>query len=544
MERRCSAITLGLTPLPPISSRCPSAIDMWDYFTPPAPAIQVIEATPKTSPCPSERSSSKLHESVGQQRRRRKPQKSLSEQDSFDLIAVYPDNHRAQQPASVTQPHYYDEFEEDEFAETAALAQQISKLSRDNRCLDDSIITSTVNNTLKTSLLLNNRRAPLASLSSLKISSIECQDSELQSVDSDVVFGIEHGDAVDVAVEAAMGDEGLCTADTDDDMEQFSTDSDAVSDNGVHRLQRQSRPLVQRSSTIVCADIELKPRELPQTTDTSTMDRPKSIGTKLQSKSNKDCMLTQSLAAMALKKSVDVKPMPAHGNETILQPIVLSSHKRPASFAGIVGINDDGTNSYSSISQSNDSVNNNHNTENSNSISRSNIQKTNQLLLLSSGSNNTRCSKSTGNMADELLYQRPHHQSHDEQHPLTSISLSPSSPATIQAAQPLYPHSCYQIDDIVDDGNNGTMPNQCPRVAQHIQSADDRTVDGSSNNSSTSNCRQRQSSSIVNPSVILELPVIVSSSHDASSVTETDGTSSFDPSIPGPSRKWSKETLF
>lgn len=485
---------------------------MWDYFATAAPAIQVIEATPKTSPCPSERIDMKMHENVhmsGGQRRRRKPQKSLSEQDSFELIAIYPDSHR-------TQPHYYDEFEEDELAETAALAQQINKLSRDNRCLDDSIITSTVNNTLKTSSLLLNRRAPLASLSSLKISSVDYQDSDLHSLGSDSICGGGVGGGVRTRY-----------ADTDDDMEQFSTDSDAISENGQQRPLRPSKATVHRSS-IVCADIELKPRELLAN---DTIEKPKSFGTKGQPKANKDCMLTQPLAAMALKKPVDGKTAQSNenGSQTaVLQPIVLT-HKRPASFAGVG--KDEGTSSCSSISQTNDSVNNN-----SNSVSNN---KTKQLCL-SSGNNNTRCTKSTGNMTDEMV----HHQRQPpqpEQHlPFSTFSTSmlPSSVLTA-AAQSTEPpqqhqehHSYYQIDD---ENVRKRMPNQNPvSVAQNIQSADD-IVD------SSSNCRHRQSSSIVNPSVILELPVIVSP-HD-STVIETEPTT-FDPSVPGPSRKWSKETLF
>lgn len=510
---------------------------MWDYFSAAAPAIQVIEATPKTSPCPSERSGGKVHETVhtgAGQRRRRKPQKSLSEQDSFDLIAVYPDSHRT------TQPHYYDEFEEDELAETAALAQQINQLSRDNRCLDESIITSTVNNTLKTGLL-SNRRAPLASLSSLKISSIDYQDSDLHSLGSDSVFGGAGG--VDGGGAAAAPP----YADTDDDMEQFSTDSDAISDNGQPRPLRPSKAASHRSS-IVCADIELKPRELLAN---DTIEKPKPFGTKVPPQASKDCMLTQPLDAMAMKKSVDGKLAPTcggpeNGSQTVLQPIILTQ-KRSASFAGVG--KGDGTSSCSSTSQTNDSVNNNNN-DNDNNKSKQ--------LFLSSGNNNGGCSKSTGNMTDELLllHQRPQLQQQHEQHLPFSTFSSSIMPLSIQIAaaqtttsttttttQPSHhhhhshsqekqPHHCYYQ---IDDEHVRKMPNQSPVAAHKIQSADN-IVD-----SNSSNCRQRQSSSIVNPSVILELPVIVSP-HD-STVIDTEPTT-FDPSLPGPSRKWSKETLF
>ncbi|XP_039950024.1 mucin-5AC isoform X1 [Bactrocera tryoni] len=59
LERRCSAFTLGLSNLPPTLQRKlstasrTSSTDNWDYYY---PDIQVIQPTPKPSPCPSERS--------------------------------------------------------------------------------------------------------------------------------------------------------------------------------------------------------------------------------------------------------------------------------------------------------------------------------------------------------------------------------------------------------------------------------------------------------------------------------------------------------
>ncbi|XP_053960227.1 mucin-5AC isoform X1 [Anastrepha ludens] len=59
LERRCSAFTLGLGNLPPTlqrklsSASRASSTDNWDYYY---PDIQVIQPTPKPSPCPSERS--------------------------------------------------------------------------------------------------------------------------------------------------------------------------------------------------------------------------------------------------------------------------------------------------------------------------------------------------------------------------------------------------------------------------------------------------------------------------------------------------------
>ncbi len=155
-------MTLGLTPLPQISSRNPSrrqsSTDAWDYSY---PGIQIIQPTPKSSPCPSEKSAN--------EKRKIDRHKSLTKQDSFDRISEYPD----------------------EKSDTAT--------SSNNKQLHTSQVDTLI------------RRAPLASLSSFKVSSIDYQDSDLRSLGSDSVFAESY-------------------ADTDDDMEQFSTDSDEISD--------------------------------------------------------------------------------------------------------------------------------------------------------------------------------------------------------------------------------------------------------------------------------------------------------------------------
>lgn len=212
MERRCSAITLGLSPLPAISSRCPSTTNIWDYVHQP-PDIQLTQATPRVSPCSSERNERLYYDGsasgsggsggAAANRRWKKAQRRRSiDQDSFDSASTYPDRSRR---------FYYDEIEEEELAENTVLAQQINKLGLETRCLDDTMLKYTLNNTFQTNLL-SNRRAPLASISSLKMSSIDYQDSDLRSPVSDSVFEETY-------------------ADTDDDMDQFSTDSDVELQN-------------------------------------------------------------------------------------------------------------------------------------------------------------------------------------------------------------------------------------------------------------------------------------------------------------------------
>jgi len=138
-------------------SRRPSR-DVWDTFH---PDIQVIQPTPKTSPCPSEGS---IYE------------KTLSNYD------------RSKQTDQSTYDYITDYSEE-----------------KHDEILRKKLEESNTENTFVT------RRAPLASLSSFKISSADYQDSDLRSLGSDSVF-----------VESY--------ADTDEDMEQFSTDSDEISD--------------------------------------------------------------------------------------------------------------------------------------------------------------------------------------------------------------------------------------------------------------------------------------------------------------------------
>lgn len=186
MERRCSSITLGLSPLPAISSRCPSTTNIWDYVHQP-PDIQLTQPTPRVSPCSSERIDQRHHHDgsggggggggsscstgTAANRRWKKAQRRRSiDQESFDSTSTYPERSRR---------FYYDEIEEEELAETTVLAQQINKLGLETRCLDDTMLKYTLNNTFQTNLL-SYRRAPLASISSLKISSIDYQDSDLR----------------------------------------------------------------------------------------------------------------------------------------------------------------------------------------------------------------------------------------------------------------------------------------------------------------------------------------------------------------------------
>lgn len=212
MERRCSAITLGLSPLPAISSRCPSTANIWDFvhqhqalYIP--PDIQLIQATPHVSPSSSERTNDQKYyyfdsnsggATAANCRWKKNAQRQRSiDQDSFDSTSTFPERNRR---------FCYDEIEEEDLAETTVLAQQINKLGLETRCLDDTMLKYTLQNSFQTNLL-SHRRAPLASISSLKMSSVDYQDSDLRSPISDSLFEETY-------------------ADTDEDLEPFSLDSD------------------------------------------------------------------------------------------------------------------------------------------------------------------------------------------------------------------------------------------------------------------------------------------------------------------------------
>lgn len=252
----------------------------------------------------------------------------------------------------------------------------------------------------------------MASLSSFKVSSVDYQDSDLRSLGSDSVFAESY-------------------ADTDDDMEQFSTDSDEISDaqsppNTRTTITAQRSGIGSQCSTI-SADIEPKPREY---LDGAFDDFPS-----VSLSSTKNCSVT-------LSNTFETKAIierHQHQNATAEQLLSIRSAQqfqsatpsslvaRPAMYAG-----------------------------SSETINNSNV------INLSSYNNK-----------------------------------KPNSNQNINEIN----RNNYKTSECVDDVNVVVVDNR----------------------------------SIVSPSVILELPVIT---------TQDTIEQPIDPSLPGPSRKWSKETLF
>lgn len=263
LERRCSAITLGLSSLSRASSRRASR-DVWDHHQQHFPGIHIIEATPKSSPCPSERQSHLINNSsgsnsnkdhikvLGRFKRRR------HEDNSIDSISEYPDEviEKTITTAATANSNYNEmsiNVNNNSNNNQQNHQQKINSkmlVSNNNNNHNSSKIdddTSHNNNGSSCVKAADNgeRRAPLASLSSFKMSSAECADS----------------------MEDANGSvfEASC-ADTDDDLEQFSTDSDEISLQSPPSTDQHVPSGGNSGSTVVKCDNSVILRDSPAAT--------------------------------------------------------------------------------------------------------------------------------------------------------------------------------------------------------------------------------------------------------------------------------------
>lgn len=239
LERRGSAYTLGLGSVPPSLRRKLSSVsrtsstDNWDYFY---PGIQIIRATPNTSPCSSEKRG--RHGSpVPPRHARLRKQSTIGKgfsNASYDAEAGTSSYIPTPQPSTsknngaipkipkttIASSTSYQEFQVNEkpqptTAATATVAAPSShRLSFRKKKPLGSL--SSIADDLPEELTVSSipsvpiKRAPLASLSSFKISSLDYQDSENRSVDYDSLFMDSIPD------------------DTDHEIDGFSTDSDDV----------------------------------------------------------------------------------------------------------------------------------------------------------------------------------------------------------------------------------------------------------------------------------------------------------------------------
>uniref|UniRef100_A0A182MZ07 Uncharacterized protein n=1 Tax=Anopheles dirus TaxID=7168 RepID=A0A182MZ07_9DIPT len=515
LERRCSAITLGLSSLPPISrspSRQQSRDDTTDW-EPFYPGINIIEATPKSSPCPSERIAHRVGHGPDMERpstsRGRAgtsqlltPQASTSstatgggprivtalyDDGSIDCISEYPIGSTVedgfgyrQRQRSSGSSHHYGNGRSDEVSiangttsrhqrpggEQRNTTTHTNNSSNGVNSNHNAATTSTTNNSTVcpggTGAVV--RRAPLASLSSFKMSSLECQETDPKSGGSDSVFGEDSG------------------ADTDEDLQQFSTDSDELSLTMPYeeeeaapsaRTQRTGRgSLYRRQSTLAQGDEEDDGTLLPRDPDHPSGTRP----------------------------SYEIEHElhhPHHHHHHHLH------QQQPATDTSYIS-----------------------------SLSISNRSGTGTRVGSRAGD---RSGPGVGKRVVEtkaIIERQQPNDSQSRQSPLGAIPKATPEPVDRKRTMPIV--TVHQPDDGRPGGSSSQQ--QCVEVNVIIKNSSSSTGGSSSSNNT-----------IKSPSVILELPILaIDEDDDPSSSAGAAGPalSTNDPCIPGPSRKWSRETLF
>lgn len=469
LERRCSAITIGLISLPPISSRNPSRRPSHETASDQFPNIQVIQPTPKTSPCPSEGNVNDKTRSTRS--------KSYEPSDSFDYISEYPDE-------------YHEEI----------YNRRKSKIS-------DSTFTSDRPPPL--------RRAPLASLSSFKISSADYQDSDLRSLGSDSVFA-----------------ESIY-ADTDDDMEQFSTDSDELSNNDPQspRMCSSNRSINYSSGS-----------------KTTQIEHPaKIIEEEFEDDVGVECASVSVDVGGAKRKEFDTNVKSLNLVNTFKTKAIIERHENRSLNTSACALS---VNNELKVVGADDSVN----------MSRINVGACCEDDRQLSSSCTISCSP-IKTLSSEVAIEAQVVVTKGDSKSSTTTTTSKTNKNTSS-----YKSNCNNSNK--SNSQNNKLTNDISKnnikLTSECDNIDVRYVDSN---------RQQQHQQATSPSVILELPVLsvsnnqldvgvaslslqspMSSSlyHQPNTLAQSnqiyhpddDTAIDIDPSMPGPSRKWSKETLF
>ncbi|KFB42836.1 hypothetical protein ZHAS_00010648 [Anopheles sinensis] len=526
LERRCSAITLGLSSLPPISrspSRQQSRDDTADW-EPFYPGINIIEATPKSSPCPSERVA---HRSTGGDSERPSTSRSrgsglqpststggprlvtsLYDDSSIDCISEYPVGigctvddgfgYRQRQPSSSGRAYGNGHRLDDVSIANGSSVHHPTGGHPSNQRNTSSNTSANVNASGSGGAV---RRAPLASLSSFKMSSADCQDTEPKSCGSDSVFGDDSG------------------ADTDEDLQQFSTDSDELSLTMPYEeedeqqvasagVQRSSRgALYRRQSTLAQCDDEeadggiLLPRDAPSGTRFE-LEHELDSSRQHQHQHQQPTTDTSYLSSLSIshrsgaKGASDSRERPGVGNRIETKAII--ERQQP----------NDSTNTSSSV----------HSQQRQSPLGA--IPK---VPLADCDRTRARSSMSVG--LPTITVRLPDDDgdgNSDKRAPKkTNTRRSTGSSKDGHRGGPSEPSSTRQ---------------QCVEVNVIIKNSAS-TSNNNNNNNATTN--------IKSPSVILELPILaIDDDDDNEPSSSAPALSNNDPCIPGPSRKWSKETLF
>ncbi|XP_050089105.1 pneumococcal serine-rich repeat protein [Anopheles aquasalis] len=565
LERRCSAITLGLSSLPPISrspSRQQSRDDTADW-EPFYPGINIIEPTPKSSPCPSERiahrtthdyerSSSTAPSGQQQQQQRStererhrgaqeeqllrptasgsRPSVALYDADSsIDCISEYPIGsgcledgfgYRQQRPPSSARPNSHLE-------DLSIVTLRGSQRPYSHSALISSISSTTAahQHQADTShgagagvgaggVTVPVGRAPLASLSSFRMSSADCQDTEPKSCGSDSVFGEDSG------------------ADTDEDLQQFSTDSDELSltmpyeDEEEHQAQREEgekgarsgrcSALYRRQSTLAqCeGEEELDNVATPTTTyEVEYDDRrrlPHHHHQQQQQQQQQPTTDTSYISSLSISNRSDRATSGGNRIETkaIIERQHLNDSRRRQSPLGA-------------------------------------IPKTTVAVTRDEQQQRTVRAPSTPIVTVHAPDDddRPPVTSH--RHPTASVSRhTVDDPAgRCSSSSSSAPKRGSSVRSDASSVANARQQHQQQRNVEVNVIIKGSSGSGNTNTTSTTTTTTSTTTGIKSPSVILELPILAIDEDDDPS-SAAGPLSANDPCIPGPSRKWSKETLF
>lgn len=503
-------MTLGLTSLPSArsTSRRQSSAETWDYYY---PGIQVIQPTPHTSPCPSERcedekplstapAEGKTKTSAAQLKYRAK---SLSiekqhGQDSIDTISLYSSDDKL--PTATITSHNH----------------SVTDLKTSIGSADNMTPTTLSYSHLSAQRLIQNRtshsqpniirRAPLASLSSFKISSMDYQDSDLKSLGSDSVFAESY-------------------ADTDDEMDQFSLDSDETGSSNA-RSPPNTRSFSQQQSQTSSDTLRRKSMMCPKPNAISNRD------STLDSASNSSSRPSTKKSAMnicSLVNECELKPLRGRRMLQRSSTIYPSSESLAKSQQNLPNIHTP-TNTFETMAT---------------------IERISPSAI-STGSSST-SAISSASVIPQHLYSTPPTTRKPSTPPAPPARLSHRSsktrPASYAGSTGYNPPRLSNLFSISQRSNNIPMGDLALAAGSSSsqQSMPDNMVCQTKcfmadDFSSATNASDPENP--LNPSVIIELPVISVATLPTGNDDDTN-TSCSDPSLPpGTIRKWSKETLF
>lgn len=506
-------MTLGISSLPPVraSSRRQSSTDTWDYYY---PGIQVIQPTPKTSPCPSERSSNRGHQSISPAESSSSKQppvaqikyraKSLSieeqqRQDSIDTISIYSSDDKL---PTATASRTSRKMSTSSAVELTPSAFDLSHSSA------QQLVTRATSHSQPNII----RKAPLASLSSLKISSMDYQDSDLKSLGSDSVFAESY-------------------ADTDDEMDQFSLDSDeTISSNAQsppttrshsQQPQQQSSDTLRRQSLMGGKPGGISSKSSTMETCTSSSSRqPLTIGLANICSTVNECELKVSRGRTILQRSSTIYP--SSESLTKVQYHLPNSQQT-------ANVENKAFNTFETMAT---------------------IERTSPSAA-STGSSST-SAISSASVIPQHLYSTPpttRKSNTPPAQPARPARSSTARPASYAGSTGFNPPRLSNVFSSSQRSNNIPMdalpldrseqPGQQLQLRPASNTNPPKTV---ANDLDLTTFVAGRPSPNPNPSVIIELPVI---SVVIPSTGNDDADGYVDPSLPpGTSRKWSKETLF